>query len=34
LQGRVVQFSTHIEGGLQFISLPAIRVKAIFERSS
>src|SRR5215468_11109968 len=34
LQGRVVQFSTHIEGCLQFFSLPAIRVKAIFERSS
>jgi len=34
LQGRVVQFSTHSEGGLQFFSLPAIRVKAIFERSS
>ena len=31
LQGRVVQFSTHSEGGLQFFSLSAIRVKAIFE---
>jgi len=26
LQGRVVQFSTHSEGGLHFFSLPAIRV--------
>ncbi|HEX8879814.1 MAG TPA: hypothetical protein VF749_07285, partial [Candidatus Acidoferrum sp.] len=34
LQGRVVQFSTHIERGLQFFSLPAIRIQAIFERSS
>jgi hypothetical protein len=34
LQGRIVQFSTHIESGLQFFSLPAIGVKAIFERSS
>jgi len=34
LQGGVVQFSTHLERGLQFFSLRAIRVKAIFERSS
>ena len=34
LQGRVVQLSAHVEGCLQFFSLPAIRVKAIFERSS
>jgi hypothetical protein len=34
LQGRVVQFSAHIERCLQFFSLPAIRIKTIFERSS
>lgn len=34
LQGRVVKLSTHVQRCLQFFSLPAIRVKAIFERSS
>jgi len=33
-EGRVVEFPTRTEGGRQFFSLPAIRVKAIFERSS
>jgi hypothetical protein len=34
LQRSVVQFSTHVEGCLQFFSLLAVRVKAVFERSS
>ena len=34
LQGRVVQFSAHVERCLQFSSLLAIRIKTIFERSS
>ena len=32
--GRVVQFSAHLERGLQFFSLPTIRIQSIFERSS
>jgi hypothetical protein len=34
LQGRVVQFSTNIERCLQFVSLLAIRIQTILERSS
>ena len=34
LQGRVVQFSAHLERGLQFFPLPAIRIQTILERTS